>query len=1357
MKRRSTHLVRATIIALLVTNTVAFGQDLVIDQFDFQNRLANPFVDGWIGADYLFQNPVWPMDYEYFVPFGTVFNIDALGFPNLDPNQGVRIQLADGVSIRILGQIACIGFDVQRNIIEAAPGGGRWNEIIIDGDPAVPNQGQFAETDVSGGGGNLGNGLLRLRDDHPILSLVDCYLFDSENHGIVFEGFNTIQPTLILDQTRIGWQPFAVTILGDGICYEGNINLLSTILINESSISWCGGFGLGCSNVTEQLTIDADVSWFSSNGRDGVLVACLPGANFELGASFTNCVANSNGIRIPVGGFGVHVTNALDEDGSSNINIVESSQVDWNYSGGVRIEGCEMTVNINHSEICDNGTAILPGQLGDLLSPRAGSGIYISQYNCAPSELILDNTISRNGHEGIFLFHGPFGGRTSIIRGNRIEDNAVAIDNFEPGNPELLPPLREGASIYLLGSPSHTQISNNYIIGGMSGIVMDGAGDYLDMLQDIRVTSNVQRSAHVGFLMVDCRDQAGTPCVINNNIFAFNDHAGALILSPMMATAQLSSCVFYQNAGLGGWGIRYVAGGNPPNYNFNCYWQNGQNPAFTGCASQPHMNLDPLFINPADGQIEGWHVSWNSPLINRGNNGANDAQGLPFADMPGVLRTLEISQVDPWLPADVTAHMDNTRNDIGTFGGRDCAWPVDAANSPMRPLTWDPYVKIDANHAQLHDDLLVIDDPDNPNDWVEYGADAGFDLMEADYYCGFVDYQVPINTELNIAEGAYFDNKVSVDFIVNGELHAGNFEQASEWIYFTGYLSPFGIAERWSGIRFNASANINSTLEKVYIRHSTSRGIYINGLQSQDPDLRLQIHNCSVSDCDDYGIYIYNSHVKVYGQENIDRDMELPIGSHFPDMENRIRSIRSGTNGRGIYIYGFPGGKHTLIEGTNIYDCGTPTPNLYSTNCGLYLYSASPILLNTTICNNGNVGVYMNRSDWGPILPLEEPGEIPDSWSNDVYRNGQSLPAQTGINGAEIYLAHSSYPDICYNDIQDFEWNGDFQGDPLEGDELIYKNPTYNPGGLWWSLYDYWGYDDQNEQIRVLIDNRMFDNEESGQDEINFNWDWMWSDSHLEWSPIETDNVTLYRQGMILYESGEIEDAFELFRRSISEEFQTADGIRSLQMIPACVERLEIAADSGATYLLTIAETHEGTEVGYNARLLSPYIYQQAGSINEAIRSYDVIIDQPQDELQAVEAELLKLRLMESTQLNEGHEIDQDGDFGAKIATLENRIEQLESASPAGMKTPNQFMLAQAYPNPFNNTTTINFFIPSNGNIEFKVYDLSGRSVFASTEDSAPVGWHRLSWNAQDLPTGFYFGEVRFAGQRKQIRLLLMK
>ena len=67
-----------------------------------------------------------------------------------------------------------------------------------------------------------------------------------------------------------------------------------------------------------------------------------------------------------------------------------------------------------------------------------------------------------------------------------------------------------------------------------------------------------------------------------------------------------------------------------------------------------------------------------------------------------------------------------------------------------------------------------------------------------------------------------------------------------------------------------------------------------------------------------------------------------------------------------------------------------------------------------------------------------------------------------------------------------------------------------------------------------------------------------------------------------------------------------------------------------------------------------------------------------------------------------------------------------------------QFLLTDIYPNPFNPSTTINYYVPKNSIIEISIHDIMGRKVETIKKDFISQGHHSLIWEASNLASGKY-------------------
>ncbi len=87
---------------------------------------------------------------------------------------------------------------------------------------------------------------------------------------------------------------------------------------------------------------------------------------------------------------------------------------------------------------------------------------------------------------------------------------------------------------------------------------------------------------------------------------------------------------------------------------------------------------------------------------------------------------------------------------------------------------------------------------------------------------------------------------------------------------------------------------------------------------------------------------------------------------------------------------------------------------------------------------------------------------------------------------------------------------------------------------------------------------------------------------------------------------------------------------------------------------------------------------------------------------------------------------------GLVIEPLTSGVEETKPSLPQ------EATLQQNFPNPFNHSTQVLYFLPAAGMVDLAVYDIHGRRLATVQRDFVSAGEHRLTWQSQ-LPSGVYF------------------
>jgi hypothetical protein len=88
---------------------------------------------------------------------------------------------------------------------------------------------------------------------------------------------------------------------------------------------------------------------------------------------------------------------------------------------------------------------------------------------------------------------------------------------------------------------------------------------------------------------------------------------------------------------------------------------------------------------------------------------------------------------------------------------------------------------------------------------------------------------------------------------------------------------------------------------------------------------------------------------------------------------------------------------------------------------------------------------------------------------------------------------------------------------------------------------------------------------------------------------------------------------------------------------------------------------------------------------------------------------------------------------------------------------PKAFGLSQAYPNPFNPTTSVELTMPQDGFVSVKVYNLMGQVVATLHEGNLTANSYSFTWDAADVASGMYLLKAETAGSIDVQKIMLMK
>ena len=89
--------------------------------------------------------------------------------------------------------------------------------------------------------------------------------------------------------------------------------------------------------------------------------------------------------------------------------------------------------------------------------------------------------------------------------------------------------------------------------------------------------------------------------------------------------------------------------------------------------------------------------------------------------------------------------------------------------------------------------------------------------------------------------------------------------------------------------------------------------------------------------------------------------------------------------------------------------------------------------------------------------------------------------------------------------------------------------------------------------------------------------------------------------------------------------------------------------------------------------------------------------------------------------------------------------------------TQHGYILDQNFPNPFQNNTTITYYMPEKGDVNFRIYDSNNKLVDEINEGAKNKGKYQLSYSAENLSCDTYFYEMNTNNLSVAKKMILIK
>ena len=85
------------------------------------------------------------------------------------------------------------------------------------------------------------------------------------------------------------------------------------------------------------------------------------------------------------------------------------------------------------------------------------------------------------------------------------------------------------------------------------------------------------------------------------------------------------------------------------------------------------------------------------------------------------------------------------------------------------------------------------------------------------------------------------------------------------------------------------------------------------------------------------------------------------------------------------------------------------------------------------------------------------------------------------------------------------------------------------------------------------------------------------------------------------------------------------------------------------------------------------------------------------------------------------------------------------------------YSLSNAFPNPFNPETKIEYSLSLKSDVSLIIYNLLGEEVIRLVDGFQPAGYHTIEWNASNSASGIYFYRLQVGNFVNKKKMVLLK
>jgi len=113
--------------------------------------------------------------------------------------------------------------------------------------------------------------------------------------------------------------------------------------------------------------------------------------------------------------------------------------------------------------------------------------------------------------------------------------------------------------------------------------------------------------------------------------------------------------------------------------------------------------------------------------------------------------------------------------------------------------------------------------------------------------------------------------------------------------------------------------------------------------------------------------------------------------------------------------------------------------------------------------------------------------------------------------------------------------------------------------------------------------------------------------------------------------------------------------------------------------------------------------------------------------------------------------------FTTSVGTCYLNMSELGVNAVADLSEASRDFSLSVYPNPFNSVANIRFTLEKSAHVQLQIFNALGRQIETLLNQNSISGTYDLKWNADSMPSGTYFAQLRTNGTTTTTKLLLLR